>query len=94
MKHLSLVRGIAGRFRAKVPHHLELNDLVQAGFLGLLDAAGRYTPDVDSSFSTYATHRIRGAILDSLRKEDTASRKLKQLGAMLQAKGIRTSFAL
>jgi RNA polymerase sigma factor FliA len=68
MHHLGLVRRIARQVAARLPCHFEIEDLVQAGMVGLLEAAERYSGSV--SFETYARHRIRGAILDSVRKYD------------------------
>src|SRR3984957_2039899 len=59
LDHLPLVRAIAARCRVKLPAHLEVSDLFQAGVLGLLDAACKYDPETNAAFSTYATHRIR-----------------------------------
>jgi RNA polymerase sigma factor for flagellar operon FliA len=78
LEHLPLVKAIASRMRVRLPAHLELSDLVQAGILGLLEAARKYNPGDAASFSTYATHRIKGAIFDSLRVQDPASRKLRR----------------
>jgi RNA polymerase sigma factor for flagellar operon FliA len=78
LEHLPLVKAIAARCRVRLPSHLEFSDLVQAGILGLLDAARKYNTGTDASFSTYATHRIRGAILDNLRTQDPAARKLRR----------------
>jgi RNA polymerase sigma factor for flagellar operon FliA len=78
LEHLPLVKSIAARCRVRLPSHVEFSDLVQAGILGLLDAAEKFKSDIEVSFSTYATHRITGAILDSLRKEDPAARKLRR----------------
>ena len=72
------MKAVAAHCRAKLPAHLEFSDLVQAGIVGLLDAACKYDKETEASFSTYATHRIRGAILDSLRGEDPAPRKLRR----------------
>jgi RNA polymerase sigma factor for flagellar operon FliA len=57
---------------------VELDDLVDAGFLGLLDAAVKYDSDKQITFKGYAKHRIKGAILDSLRDMDWASRDLRK----------------
>jgi RNA polymerase sigma factor for flagellar operon FliA len=78
LEHLPLVKAIAARWRVKVPAHLEVSDLVQAGILGLLDAACRYDPATEASFAAYATHRIKGAIVDSLRNQDPAPRELRK----------------
>jgi RNA polymerase sigma factor for flagellar operon FliA len=73
--HLSLVRRIARGVARRLPRHVEIEDLVQAGMLGLLEAAQRYHASA-SSFETYAKYRIRGAILDSVRKFDWRPRSL------------------
>jgi RNA polymerase sigma factor for flagellar operon FliA len=78
LEHLSLVKAIASHMRLRLPAHLELSDLVQAGILGLLEAARKYDPGDAASFPTYASHRIRGAIFDSLRGQDPGSRKLRR----------------
>ena len=78
MEHLSLVKAIAIRVHESLPVHVELDDLVHAGILGLFDAATKYNPDKKVVFSSYAKHRIKGAILDSLRQLDWASRDLRR----------------
>ena len=83
--HLPLVRAIAHRIREKLPQYVELEDLIHAGILGLIDAAGKYLTDKRVEFSCYARHRIRGAIMDSLRQLDFASRDLRQCDKALQA---------
>jgi RNA polymerase sigma factor FliA len=85
LEHLPLVKAIAVRVHETLPVHVDLDDLIHAGILGLFDAAGRFNPDKRVTFSSYAKHRIKGAILDSLRQLDWASRDLrrrhKQVGA-------------
>jgi RNA polymerase sigma factor for flagellar operon FliA len=76
--HLPLVRAIAGRVRENLPVQVELDDLVHAGILGLFDAVQKYDPSKRVVFHLYAKHRIRGAILDSLRQLDWASRDLRK----------------
>src|SRR5581483_7297086 len=78
VEHLSLVRVIALHVLATLPKHVELEDLEQAGTLGLLNAADRFDASLDVNFATYAKHRIRGAILDSLRQADPMSRELRR----------------
>lgn len=78
MEHLSLVKAIAVRVHEGLPVHVELDDLVHAGILGLFDAASKYNPTKQVAFSSYAKHRIKGAILDSLRQMDWASRDLRR----------------
>ena len=78
VKHLPLVKAIASRVREGLPVQVELDDLVHAGILGLVDAISKYNPDKKVLFHLYAKHRIRGAILDSLRQLDWASRDLRK----------------
>ncbi len=78
LEHLPLVKAIAGHVQKSVPVHIELDDLVHAGTMGLFDAATKYREDREVTFAIYAKHRIRGAILDSLRQMDWASRDLRR----------------
>jgi RNA polymerase sigma factor for flagellar operon FliA len=78
LEHLPLVRAIAVRVYENLPVHVDLDDLVHAGILGLFDAALKYNNDKQVSFQGYAKHRIKGAILDSLREMDWASRDLRK----------------
>ena len=78
LEHLPLVKAIAVRVHENLPVHVDLDDLVHAGILGLFDAADKYNPDKQVAFSSYAKHRIKGAILDSLRQLDWASRDLRR----------------
>jgi RNA polymerase sigma factor for flagellar operon FliA len=75
---LALVRRMALRMRDHLPPHVEVNDLVGAGALGLLDALRKFDPSKQVKLESYARHRIRGAILDGLRSLDGASRDLRQ----------------
>jgi RNA polymerase sigma factor FliA len=77
LEHLPLVKAIAVRVHQNLPVHVDLDDLVHAGILGLLDAANKYDPEKRVAFSAYAKHRIKGAILDSLRQLDWASREIR-----------------
>src|ERR1700751_5011284 len=78
LEHLSLARAIAVRVYENLPVHVDLDDLVHAGVLGLFDAASKYNPGKNVAFQSYAKHRIKGAILDSLRQLDWASRDLRK----------------
>lgn len=69
-EHAPLVRRIAHHMIAKLPPSVDVEDLVQAGMIGLLDAINRYEEDQGAQFSTYAAQRIRGAMLDELRESD------------------------
>lgn len=85
MKHMPLVKAIAAGIRRNLPAHVDLDDLVQAGALGLLDAARKYDAGKKVLFETYAKFRIRGAILDSLRGADWASRGLRKRQKEMEA---------
>ncbi len=78
LEHLKLVKAIASHVQKSIPVHTELDDLVHAGTMGLFDAATKYREDREVTFAIYAKHRIRGAILDSLRQMDWASRDLRK----------------
>ncbi|OYW13059.1 MAG: FliA/WhiG family RNA polymerase sigma factor, partial [Acidobacteriia bacterium 12-62-4] len=78
LEHLPLVKAIAVRVHENLPVHVDLDDLVHAGILGLFDAATKFDDQKMVSFSSYAKHRIKGAILDSLRQLDWASRDLRR----------------
>jgi RNA polymerase sigma factor for flagellar operon FliA len=78
LEHLPLVRAIAVRVYENLPMHVELDDLVHAGILGLFDAANKFDDSKHVLFRGYAKHRIKGAILDSLREMDWASRDLRR----------------
>ncbi|MGA2136467.1 MAG: FliA/WhiG family RNA polymerase sigma factor [Bryobacteraceae bacterium] len=78
LENLALVKAIAIRVHENLPVHVDLDDLVHAGVLGLFDAAAKYNPDKKVVFQSYAKHRVKGAILDSLRQLDWASRDLRK----------------
>jgi RNA polymerase sigma factor FliA len=72
-----LVRSVAHRVAAGLPSHVEHADLVQSGVFGLIDAVRRFDPDRCPRFESYATQRIRGAILDELRAQDWVPRSVR-----------------
>jgi RNA polymerase sigma factor for flagellar operon FliA len=74
-RHLTLVRVAVGRMASRVPPHVDRDDLVAAGHLGLVQAARAYDPARGVPFDRYAQLRIAGAIQDELRSLDTASRR-------------------
>jgi RNA polymerase sigma factor FliA len=74
LAHKALVKRIAGRLRARLPANVEMDELEQAGLIGLNEALQRFENDRGSSFETYAARRIEGAMLDALRANDTMSR--------------------
>ena len=63
---------------SKLPYSVQIDDIIQAGMMGLLDAAGRYDEIHGAQFETYATQRIRGAMLDELRSADWLPRSLRR----------------
>lgn len=77
--HLPLVAAIARAMGRRLPPTVEVDDLINDGVLGLMDALRRYDPQRRVGFSTYAGHRIRGAILDGLRKRDALPRAYRRL---------------
>jgi RNA polymerase sigma factor for flagellar operon FliA len=83
-EHLPIVRSIARRIHERLPQHMPIEDLYSAGVLGLLDAFGRFDPSRQVLFRTYAQHRIRGAILDSLRALDWGPRQLRRKGRAVE----------
>ncbi len=85
LENLSLVKAIAIRVHESLPVHVDLDDLVHAGVLGLFDAASKYNPNKKVVFQSYAKHRVKGAILDSLRQLDWASRDLRKRQKQLDA---------
>lgn len=87
-QHAPLVKRIAAHMLGRLPRGVELDDLVQVGLIALLDAARQYSPDKGASFETYASIRVRGAMLDEVRSNDWAPRsvyrKQRQLSAAMQ----------
>ncbi|WBY00586.1 RNA polymerase sigma factor FliA [Ramlibacter tataouinensis] len=79
-----LVRRLALRLAARLPASVEVDDLIQAGILGLLDAGSRYQDGHGAKFETFATQRIRGAMLDELRAHDWVPRGLRQSGRKVE----------
>lgn len=77
-RHAPLVRKLALRLLARLPASVELDDLIQAGMMGLLDAIRRYREVPTAQFETYATQRIRGAMLDELRSSDWIPRGVRE----------------
>lgn len=77
--YVRIVKYIAGRMAIHVPASVEMNDLVGWGMLGLLDAMDKFDHRQDIKFSTYASIRIRGAIIDQIRSLDWAPRSLRTM---------------
>jgi RNA polymerase sigma factor for flagellar operon FliA len=77
-EHAPLVKRLAHQMKAKLPPSVEVDDLIQAGMIGLLDAVSRYEETHGAQFETYAVQRIRGAMLDELRSSDWLPRSMRQ----------------
>ncbi len=75
-QHATLVKRIAYHLIARLPHTVDVDDLIQAGMMGLLDAANHYNASQGASFETYAGIRIRGSMLDEIRRNDWAPRSV------------------
>ncbi|GAB1578961.1 RNA polymerase sigma factor FliA [Bordetella petrii] len=85
VRYAPLVRRLALQMLARLPASVQLDDLVQAGMIGLLDALRRYQETPDAQFETYATARIRGAMLDELRSQDWLPRSVRSKGKRIEA---------
>jgi len=84
LEQMPRVRAIAGGIHRRLPPHVPLDDLVQAGCVGLIDAWRKFDPSRNSSLGAYAYLRIRGAILDSLRELDWPPRPFRQRARRLE----------
>ena len=76
-EYLPLIHRLAHRLLSRLPESVEVDDLINSGVLGLLDAVGKFDSGRNIQFKTYAEFRIRGAMLDDLRSQDWASRSLR-----------------
>ena len=83
-EQLKQVRYIARRIHDRLPRHVPLEDLVNAGVVGLIDAFHKYDRSKHVQFSSYAKFRIRGAILDSLREMDWSPRELRRKARVIE----------
>jgi RNA polymerase sigma factor for flagellar operon FliA len=73
-----MVKRLAHQMMSRLPYSVQIDDIIQAGMMGLLDAANRYDEIHGAQFETYATQRIRGAMLDELRSADWLPRSLRR----------------
>lgn len=94
MEYAPLIRFIAQKIAARLPANIELDDLISAGVIGLMDAIEKYDPSRDNKFKTYAEFRIRGAILDELRSQDWIPRSIRDKAKMIDRKQIQLSSEL
>jgi RNA polymerase sigma factor for flagellar operon FliA len=90
MEHLPTVRYLARRIHERLPQHVDLDDLVSAGMVGLIDAFSKFDHNKKVQFKSYAQFRVRGAILDSLRTLDWSPRELRRKGRAVE-EAIRTT---
>lgn len=81
---LPMVKRIAYHMMTRLPASVEVDDLIQAGLIGLMDAVERFDDEQGAHFETYATQRIRGAMLDELRDADWASRSVRRAGREIE----------
>jgi RNA polymerase sigma factor for flagellar operon FliA len=89
MRELPQVYYVAARIRERLPKHVDMKDLVQVGVIGLIEACRQYDSSKNAQFSTFAKFRIRGAILDSLRKLDWGSRSLRKKGREITSSALK-----
>ncbi|MBZ5676661.1 MAG: FliA/WhiG family RNA polymerase sigma factor [Acidobacteriia bacterium] len=85
LEHLPQVRLIARKIHSRLPTNVSLDDLVSTGIVGLISAIDHFDPSRHVCLKTYAEHRIKGEILDSLRRLDWASRQQRQLAKRIEA---------
>lgn len=83
IEYSPLIKFIAQKIAARLPSSIELDDLMSAGVIGLMDAIDKYDPTRDNKFKTYAEFRIRGAILDELRAQDWVPRSVRDKAKLL-----------
>ncbi len=93
-QYAALVKRIGMHLRGRLPDNVELDDLIQVGLMALLEAARHYSPSKGASFQTYASIRVRGAMLDEVRSNDWAPRSVyrtqRQITAAISAVENRT----
>lgn len=83
-EHAQLVKRLAYQLVARLPSSVQVDDLIQAGMMGLLDALQGFDDSHGAQFETYATQRIRGAMLDELRDADWAPRSVRKQGRAIE----------
>lgn len=79
-----LIKYIAHKIAAKLPSHIDTNEIINSGVLGLIDAYERFNPKKGVNFRTYAEYRIKGTILDSLRAMDWVPRSVRRLTTLIE----------
>ncbi|HEY1059135.1 MAG TPA: RNA polymerase sigma factor FliA [Limnobacter sp.] len=89
-QYIPLVRRLAHHLIAKLPASVQIDDLIQAGLIGLMDAISRFEEGQGAQFETYASQRIRGAMLDELRQADWMPRGVRQAQRKIDNATIKT----
>ena len=84
LKYAPMVKYIANRISMKLPQSVDVDDLIQVGVLGLMDAVSKFDPQRGIKFQTYADFRVRGAILDELRSVDWVPRAVRHVATRIQ----------
>ncbi len=84
LHYLPLVKYVAGRLAVTLPSHIDINDLVSSGVIGLINAIKNFEPKYKTKFETYAIIRIKGAMLDELRALDWVPRSVREKFCSLQ----------
>jgi RNA polymerase sigma factor for flagellar operon FliA len=84
-RYLPLVRNVVDRIKLNVPAHVDADDLYSVGVTGLIAAVRRFDPEQGSTFASYAATRIRGAILDELRRMDWCPRRARARSRKLKS---------
>lgn len=84
LKYTPLIKYIAHRLALRLPPHIAVDDLINAGVIGLMDALNKFDPNKKVQFKTYAEFRIKGSMLDELRSLDWVSRSVRQKAAQLE----------
>ncbi len=85
VEHSPMVKYVANRIALRLPPHIEVEDLISVGVLGLIDAIEKYDPARGAKFKTYAEFRVRGAILDELRSMDWVPRSIRKKASQVDA---------
>ena len=83
VKYTPLIKYIANRIAIRLPSHIDIEDIVNTGVLGLMDAIEKFDPTRGVKFETYAEFRIKGAILDELRALDWVPRSVRKIATWL-----------
>ena len=84
VKYTPLIKYIANRIAIRLPSHIDIEDIVNTGVLGLMDAIEKFDPTRGVKFETYAEFRIKGAILDELRALDWVPRSVRKIATWLE----------